>query len=133
MQFHKHREVVVFCHTKEQLAVSSEHPVCEKLVCIKFEQIFGIRCSYLMPYFTYFCARTHTCTHTHTHTHTHTILRPSDFVRDFPGEPSPERQNQSGFTGARDSEWHGHQLGHMQICTLTQTYKHASIPPLSFL
>jgi len=29
------------------------------------------------------------------------------------------------------SQWH--QLGHMQICTLTQTYNHASIPPLSFL
>jgi len=28
--------------------------------------------------------------------------------------------NQSGFTGARDSEWQWHQLGHMQICTLPQ-------------
>ena len=27
-------------------------------------------------------------------------------------------------------QWH--QLGHMQICTLTQTHNHASIPPLSF-
>jgi len=26
---------------------------------------------------------------------------------------------QSGFTGARDSEWQWHQLGDMQICTLT--------------
>jgi len=26
-----------------------------------------------------------------------------------------------GFTGARDSEWQWHQLGHMQIYTLTQT------------
>jgi len=39
------------------------------------------------------------------------------------------RKNQSGFTGARDSEWQWHQLGHMQICTLTQTHNHASIPP----
>ena len=27
--------------------------------------------------------------HKHTHTHTHTHLRP--FVRDYPGEPVPER------------------------------------------
>jgi len=33
----------------------------------------------------------------------------------------PGRYNQSGFTGAIDSEWQWHQLGHMQICTLTQT------------
>ena len=25
------------------------------------------------------------------------------------------------FTGARDSEWQWHQLGHMQVCTLLQT------------
>jgi len=55
-----------------------------------------------------------------------------DFVRDYRGEPAPERYNQSGFTEARDSEWQWHQLGHIQICTLTQTYKHASIPPLKF-
>ena len=41
-------------------------------------------------------------------------------------------RHQSGFTGGRDSEWQWHQLGHMQICTLTQIYNHASIPPLSF-
>jgi len=40
---------------------------------------------------------------------------------------------QSGFTGARDTEWQWHQLGHMQICTSPQTHNHASIPPLSFL
>jgi len=37
------------------------------------------------------------------------------------------------FTEARDSEWHWHQLGHMQVCTSLQTDNHASIPPLSFL
>jgi len=47
-----------------------------------------------------------------------------DFVWVYPGEPAPERKNQSGITGARDSEWHWHQLGHMQICTLTQTQPH---------
>jgi len=30
------------------------------------------------------------------------------------------------FTGARDSEWQWHQLGHMQICTSLQTDNHAS-------
>ena len=32
------------------------------------------------------------------------------------------------FTGARDSEWQWHQLGHMQVCTSLQTDKHASTP-----
>jgi len=36
------------------------------------------------------------------------------------------------FTGARDSEWQWHQLGHMQVCTSLQTDNHANIPPLSF-
>ena len=37
------------------------------------------------------------------------------------------------FTGARDSEWQWHQLGHMQVCTSHQTDNHASTPPLCFL
>jgi len=37
------------------------------------------------------------------------------------------------FTEARDNEWQWHQLGHMQVCTLLQTYNHASTPSLSFL
>jgi len=37
------------------------------------------------------------------------------------------------FTGARDSEWQWHQLGHMQVCTSLQTYNHASTSLLSFL
>ena len=36
------------------------------------------------------------------------------------------------FTGARDSEWQWHQLGHMQVCISLQTDNHASTPPLSF-
>jgi len=36
------------------------------------------------------------------------------------------------FTEARDNEWHWHQLGRMQVCTLLQTDNHASTPPLSF-
>jgi len=34
------------------------------------------------------------------------------------------------FTGARDSEWQWHQLGHMQVCILLQTDNHASTSPL---
>jgi len=37
------------------------------------------------------------------------------------------------FTGARDSEWQWHQLGHMQVCTSLQTDNYASTPLLSFL
>ena len=37
------------------------------------------------------------------------------------------------FTGARDSEWQWHQLGHMQVCTSLQTDNHASTPLLRFL
>ena len=37
------------------------------------------------------------------------------------------------FTGARDSEWQWHQLGHMQVCTSLQTDNHASTTPLCFL
>jgi len=36
------------------------------------------------------------------------------------------------FTGARDSEWQWHQLGHMQDCTSLQADNHASTSPLSF-
>jgi len=36
------------------------------------------------------------------------------------------------FTGARDSEWQWHQLGHMQVCTSLQTDNHTNTPPLSF-
>jgi len=35
------------------------------------------------------------------------------------------------FTGARDSEWQWHQLGHMQVCTSFQADNHGSTPPLS--
>jgi len=37
------------------------------------------------------------------------------------------------FTGARDSEWQWHQLGHMQVCTSLQTDNHATTSLLSFL
>ena len=71
--------------------------------------------------------------HTHAHNCSTALL---DTVCDYPGELAPEgktkKVKQCRFTGARDSEWQWHQLGHMQICTLTQTDNHASTPPLSF-
>jgi len=48
---------------------------------------------------------------------------------DYAGEPVPEMYKQSEFTGAKDSEWQWHHLGHMQICTLPQTDNHTSTPP----
>jgi len=54
----------------------------------------------------------------------------------YPGLPSwasTRMVNHSGFTGARDSEWQWHQLGHMQTCISPHTYNHASTPPLRFL
>ena len=63
-----------------------------------------------------------------THTQTDT-----PFVRDYPGEPVPERWKISpDFTQARDNEWQWHQLNHMQVCTSFQTENLASTPSLSF-
>jgi len=42
-------------------------------------------------------------------------------------------KNQSGFIGARDSEWQWHQLCRMQVCTSPQTDNDASTPLISFL
>ena len=36
-------------------------------------------------------------------------------------------------TGASDSEWQWHQLGHVQVCTSLETDNHASTSLLSFL
>ena len=44
----------------------------------------------------------------------------------------PKGKTNVDFTGARDSEWQWHQLGHMQVCTLLQTDNHASTPPRTF-
>jgi len=77
--------------------------------------------------------------HVGLNTHTNTrVLRPSSILfrttrvsRHQKGKT--KKVKQSGFTGARDNEWQWHQLGHMQICTLTQTHNQASISSLSFL
>jgi len=39
---------------------------------------------------------------TNTHTHTHPFNGPLSFVRDYSGEPVPERKNNLDFTEARD-------------------------------
>ena len=43
-----------------------------------------------------------------------------------------KRKTNLDFTGARDSEWQWHQLGHMQVCISVQTDNHAITPPLMF-
>jgi len=75
---------------------------------------------------------------THKHTHTKPFYGPLGFCPGLPRwagirKVKPGRQSQSGCTGARDGECQWHQLGHMQMCTLTQSHNHASTPPLSFL
>ena len=73
----------------------------------------------------------HTHTRTHARTHTHPYNGP------FSGTTRVSRYQKGktnlDFTGARDSEWQWHQLGHMQDCTSLQTDNYASTPPLSFL
>ena len=58
------------------------------------------------------------------HTHTHLFNGP------LSGTTRVSRYQKGktnlDFTGARDSEWQWHQLGHMQVCTSTQTDNHAS-------
>ena len=74
----------------------------------------------------------HTHMHARTHAHTHPFSGP------FLGLPRWAGTRNAKpiwiyFTGARDSEWQWHQLGHMQVYTLLQTDNHANTPPLSFL
>ena len=68
------------------------------------------------------------CRYIHTHTHS--------FNGPLSGTTQVSRYQKGktnlDFTGARDSEWQWHQLGHMQVCTSLQTDSHASTPPLSF-
>ena len=72
----------------------------------------------------------HTGDFTHTHTHTHPFNGP------LSGTTQVSRYQKGktnlDFTGARDSEWQWHQLGHIQVCTSLQTDNHASTPPHSF-
>jgi len=65
------------------------------------------------------------------YTHTHTRLTA------FSGTNRVSRYQKGktnrDFTEARNTEWHWHQLGRMQVCTSLQADNHTSTPPLSFL
>jgi len=65
--------------------------------------------------------------HTHTHPFNGPLSGTTQVSRYQKGKTNPD------FTEARDSEWHWHLLGHIQVCTSLQTDNHASTPPLSFL
>ena len=80
---------------------------------------------------------------THTHARTHECMHAQPFYGPLgfcPGlsgwastrKVKPGRQKRSGFTTARDSEWQWHQLGHIQICTLTQIHDHVNISQHGF-
>jgi len=58
------------------------------------------------------------------HTHTHTFNCPLSGTTRI--SQYQEGKTNLDFTEARDSEWHWHQLGHMQVCTSLQTDNHAS-------
>jgi len=65
-----------------------------------------------------------------TNTHTHTFNGP---FLGLPGWASTRMiKINLDFSEVRHSEWHWHQLGHMQVCTSLQTDNHASTSPLSF-
>ena len=64
---------------------------------------------------------------THTHTFNGTFSGTTRVSRYQKGKTNLD------FTGARDSEWQWHQLGHMQDCSSLHTDNQASTPPLSFL
>ena len=65
-------------------------------------------------------------TNTHTHTFNGPLFTTTRVSRYQKGKTNVD------FTGARDSEWQWHQLGHMQVCISLQTDNHACTPPLSF-
>ena len=69
--------------------------------------------------------------HLHTHTRTHSFNGP--LSRTTRVSRYQKGKTNLDFTEGRDSEWHWHQLGHMQVCISLQTDNHASTPPLSFL
>ena len=64
------------------------------------------------------------------HTHTHPFNGPLSGTTQLSWYQ--KGKTNLDFTGARDSEWQWHQLGHMQVCTSLQTDNHASSPPLCF-
>ena len=63
--------------------------------------------------------------------HTHQFNGP--FSRNTQVSRYQKGKTNLDFTGARDSEWQWHQLGHMQVCTSLQTDNHTNTSLLSFL
>ena len=70
------------------------------------------------------------CFKQHTHTHTHPFNGP--LSRTTQVSRHQKGKTNLDFTEARDSGWHWHQLGHMQVWISIHTDNHASTPPLSF-
>jgi len=66
----------------------------------------------------------------HTHTHTHPVNGP--FSGTTQVSQYPKGKTNLDFSEAKDSEWHWHQLGRMQVRTLVRTDNYASTPPLCF-
>ena len=66
----------------------------------------------------------------HSHRHTHPFNGP--LSRTTRVSRYQKGKTNLDFTGARDSEWQWHWLGHMQVCTSLQTDNHASTPLFSF-
>ena len=64
------------------------------------------------------------------HTHTHPFNGPCSGTTQV--SRYQKGKTNLDFTGARDSEWQWHQLGHMQVSTSLQTDNHASTTPISF-
>ena len=71
-------------------------------------------------------------THTHTHTQSHTYPFNDPLSGTTQVSRYQKRKTNLDFTGARDSEWQWHQLGHMQVCTSLQTDNHVSTSLLKF-
>ena len=60
----------------------------------------------------------------HTHTHTHSFNGPLSGTTQV--SRYQKGKTKLDFSEAKDSAWHWHQLGHMQVCTSIQTDNHAS-------
>ena len=69
---------------------------------------------------------------TYTRTCTHTHLFNGPLSRTTRVSQYQKGKTNLDFAEAKDSEWHWHQLGYMQVCISLQTDNHASTPPLSF-
>ena len=68
---------------------------------------------------------THERTHTHTHTHTHLMA----LFCDYPGEPVPEMQNQSGFILLEQETVSGSGIS-WAICKSTPCSRQITMPTL---